>query len=454
MLDPLQILLLIYSATLVINLIGGIVLFKLHSHELFKILIAMWGFSLLNFLLQGIFLTPGLGMYISFSTYLFVSFCLYHFSNFILKSKDSFYAVEILCAALFLMGLIVLLITKNYFLGSWFAAIAIAVPMVISSYRLWNSQAGFGPKSLSILLFFNAVHFLDYPILRAHPLGALWGFSIALVLLFGFSAFFPGFILLQISKDYASGLEREVKSRTKELEEAFDQNKTLVNILGHDLSTPLTVLDFYFEEIMTEKASPVHVEYGAKAVRSLQTLFRIVAKVKDLQSITYGKQNVENKKIHLCEVVTEIIRDLENSLALKKLNCNFVNLTNSDVVILGDRDLLKNQILSNLISNAIKFSYPNSRIDIIISENIKYVNVTVEDQGIGIPNDLLPKIFKWSEKTSRHGTNGERGTGLGLPLVKTCVEMMKGSIRVESISKESLDSKTGSKFIIQFDRVA
>ncbi|MBC7539061.1 MAG: HAMP domain-containing histidine kinase [Bacteriovorax sp.] len=454
MINQLQILLLIYSVILVINLTTGLMLFKLHRHELFKILIAMWAFSLINFFLQGIFITPGLGMYISFSTYLLVSLCLYQFSNFLLKRIRDSYAIEFTCAAILLLGAFCFRFTNNYSLVSSFAAVAIAIPMLISSYRLWNSKVGPGSNALSILLLFNSIHFLDYPILRFYPSGAIWGFSIALIILIIFSTFFPGFILLQMSNTYTLELEKKVKFRTKDLEEALDQNKTLVNILCHDLSNPLTILDFYLERIFEENDSISHGKYGSNVKQSLKIILTIVAKVKELQAISLGKKNIESKKINLHEAVNEILGNFENSLILKNLSLNFTNLANTDTVILGDIDLLKNQIFTNLISNAIKFSYQDSIIEIIVSENIKHVNIVIEDHGMGIPDELLLKIFKWSEKTNRNGTNGESGTGFGLPLVKTCVEMMGGSIRVESIPKESLDSISGSKFIVQFDKFA
>jgi signal transduction histidine kinase len=451
--ETLQILLAIYSIVLVVNLIISVVLSKLQRHELFKILSAMWGFSLINFFLQGIFLTPGIAMYLSFSTAILISLSLYHFSNYILKRNVSLYKMGTISAFFTLVGIIILIVTHNYSLASVFAAIAIAIPMFTSSYHLWRSKIGPASKVLSIFLFLNAIHFLDYPLLRSHPSGALWGFSIALVLLFGFSAFFPGYVLLQISSDYSIGLEKEVKNRTQELEEAVDQNKTLVNILCHDLSTPLTVLDFYFEEIMIEKPSPVHVEYGAKAVRSLQTLFNIVAKVKNLQAIGYGKKSIENEEIDISKLIIDMIDGFSNNLELKNLKLNFINLADPQIIIRGDEDLLKNQIFSNIISNAIKFSYHDSTINIIVNQNAKHVNVTIEDQGMGIPSELLPRLFKWSEKTSRIGTSGEIGTGFGLPLVKTYLEMMGASIKVESTPKEGPDSHSGSKFIVQFVRV-
>jgi signal transduction histidine kinase len=452
--NTLQVLLLIYSAVLIINLVVSAVLFKLYSHYLFKILIAMWGFSLVNFFMQGIFISPGIGMYFSFSTYTFVSLSLHYFSNFILKKKSISFSILGLSLGLSLLGGVFCSLTNNFVLASWFASFSIAIPLLLSSYQLGKSQNGAGVKALSFLLFINAIHFLDYPILRLHPTGAVFGFSIALVLLFAFSTFFPGFILYQISRDYSVGLEREVKLRTRELEEAVDQNKTLVNILCHDLSSPLTVLDFYFEEIMQEKPSLVHIEYGTKAQRSLQTLFNVVAKVKDLQEIAYGKKTLQLHKVNVEEILQEMIRDYESQLKEKKLSVSLMNHCDGEMIIDGDKVILKNQVFSNLFSNAIKFSYPGSTIRLNLSKEKESVFVTVEDRGMGIPQELIGRLFKWSEKTNRAGTNNEKGTGFGLPLAKTCVEMMKGSIRVESVYEKTPHSDTGTKFIVQFDKAS
>lgn len=452
MINQLQILLTIYSIILVINLAVSIVLYRLYRHKLFKLLIAVWGGCFLNFLLQGIYQNPGIGMYVSFSTYLLVSFYLHLFSNYVLKKNESFYKLAAVCVGLFFTGIIILLMSHNYFWASWFAASSIVIPMFMSSYQLWCSKIGSGEKLLAILLFFNAVHFLDYPILISHELGALWGFSIALMLLFSFSTFLPGYILIQISRNYSSSLKTEVKIRTKELEDAVDQNKLLVNILCHDLSSPLTTLDFYFDEIKNEQFSPVHIEYGSKAMRSMEKILNIVAKVKNLQAFSYDKKTVEIKKINLLEVINESIEDFETALAEKILVINVINLTKQEVFIVADWDLLKNQVLSNLLSNAIKFSQNDNHINITVLENENFILVTIEDKGIGIPSSLLPGLFKWSEHTSRIGTNGEQGTGFGLPIVKECIEMMKGSIRVESVTKDQLDSDSGSKFILQFER--
>jgi signal transduction histidine kinase len=370
-----------------------------------------------------------------------------------LKNNKSFFTVGAVSSIFILLGLITYGVIHNYEIASAIAAIGIAIPMFVSSIYLWKSRISNKTKVLSCLLFLNALHFLDYPFLRSHPSGALWGFSIALLLLFSFSAFFPGYILLQISEEYSLGLEIEVKKRTAELVETLDQNKVLVNILCHDLSSPLTVLGFCIDEMFENNLSASQIEYGEKAKRSLGKMLTIVKKVKDLQAITYKKKKVNLDKINLFEVLEEVMTDFKDICFNKNIILKLTNQKTKAVEILGDKDILRNHILSNLLSNAIKFSYQNSVINLEINEDENFVHLLVKDHGTGIPKELLPKIFNWNEETTRNGTNGEKGTGLGMPLVKTCVEMIGASIRVESQTKESPDSESGSKFIIQFDKL-
>jgi len=101
-------------------------------------------------------------------------------------------------------------------------------------------------------------------------------------------------------------------------------------------------------------------------------------------------------------------------------------------------------IIRNLLSNAIKFSNPNG--EIIISSNKKgeFIEISVQDFGIGIEPEIIPHLFEFNSNISRPGTMGETGTGLGLNLVKEFVEKHGGKIWVESKTRE------GSAFIFTF----
>jgi signal transduction histidine kinase len=96
-----------------------------------------------------------------------------------------------------------------------------------------------------------------------------------------------------------------------------------------------------------------------------------------------------------------------------------------------DRNKIE-QVLNNLISNAIKYSYPNTTIRIEVLRQGDFVVTKVIDQGQGIPADELPHVFKPFQKASTKPTAGEKSTGLGLAIVKKIIEGHQGEIGVES----------------------
>jgi signal transduction histidine kinase len=95
-----------------------------------------------------------------------------------------------------------------------------------------------------------------------------------------------------------------------------------------------------------------------------------------------------------------------------------------------------NSIIQNLISNAIKYSYENSVIILSMIANEEFIAVSVADSGVGIPEKILPRLFKPDSIHTTRGTNNEIGTGFGLLLCKEMVERNGGSIWVESIHKK------------------
>ena len=100
--------------------------------------------------------------------------------------------------------------------------------------------------------------------------------------------------------------------------------------------------------------------------------------------------------------------------------------------VLAEETSFINSVLVNVLSNAIKFSSRGSVIKVRASAGDNDVTLTVTDQGIGIPPELLDKLFEPSEPTTRPGTDGENGTGFGLPLTSKFVAAYGGSVSVDS----------------------
>jgi signal transduction histidine kinase len=106
--------------------------------------------------------------------------------------------------------------------------------------------------------------------------------------------------------------------------------------------------------------------------------------------------------------------------------------TDEDLPVLLLDPAKMEQVLNNLISNAIKFSYPGSSVEIHITKEKSQVLISVRDEGQGIPVDELDDLFKWFGKTSIKGTGGEGSTGLGLAIAQRIVLEHHGTIWVES----------------------
>lgn len=115
-----------------------------------------------------------------------------------------------------------------------------------------------------------------------------------------------------------------------------------------------------------------------------------------------------------------------------------------------DRIAFFNQVLNNIFSNAIKFSSENSKIELNVREETRYIRLSIRDNGIGIPSNLVSRLFDHLSKTTRKGTKGESGTGFGLPLANAFVKAFGGKITV--ISKTEIDNH-GTVFHIYLQKV-
>ncbi|NRA46218.1 MAG: ATP-binding protein [Oligoflexales bacterium] len=114
---------------------------------------------------------------------------------------------------------------------------------------------------------------------------------------------------------------------------------------------------------------------------------------------------------------------------------------------------LLNDVINNLLTNAIKFSYDNGTITVkcYLSQDWKVVEII--DKGMGIPKNLIGKLFDYYKSTSRLGTQGEKGTGFGLPLVKSFMDAYHGCIDVKSTEKGKGEGH-GTTFTLKFKNAA
>lgn len=244
-------------------------------------------------------------------------------------------------------------------------------------------------------------------------------------------------------------LEEEIAKRT------FDYKK-LLNIVCHDIATPINILQIDMQTIRNEVShlDPKFQKICQRMNSAINNTYEILDKVRNLHKLKSGQIKAEIEEINLTKIVEEIMLLFEAKLLEKNLTLHFDNkLSLTRHRVYADASMLKNQVLSNLLSNAIKFSNAGTAIYIKTFVDEQSVKLTVEDEGIGIPEEIINNLFEFDKKKSRRGTLGEPGTGFGMPVAKVCLSEFGADILVTSREKTNFTSNHGTAFTIVFPAV-
>lgn len=223
----------------------------------------------------------------------------------------------------------------------------------------------------------------------------------------------------------------------------------LLNIVTHDIANPLTLISGHAELLLVQEASPAHTNALRRIARASELITDILHKVRQIQAAKAGKLRIETSPVSLSQIFDKLRFVFEARLEHKKQTLR-IDLPSAlqDVMVHAEPVMLLNEVLSNLVSNAIKFSPSGSVIDLAVTRAQNFMRIEVRDQGMGIPKDLIPHIFDDFRSTSRPGTEGETGTGFGLPLARHVAEAFGGSLHVTSRGSDDTRGVTGTTFIL------
>jgi signal transduction histidine kinase len=187
---------------------------------------------------------------------------------------------------------------------------------------------------------------------------------------------------------------------------------------------------------------------GAKFERATKAMTNILEGVRHMTAIEDGKVSLKIAPVPFTEVFSELreifqdrMREKQVSLVLRDPEALILHVSRTEFIY---------QVLCNIISNAIKFSDKGGQIIVTAGSSAGVREISVQDFGVGMPPRLVENVFVKDTATSRPGTLGEKGTGFGMPIMKSYVEMMGGSVRVESKVKGDGVSDHGTTFILSF----
>lgn len=222
----------------------------------------------------------------------------------------------------------------------------------------------------------------------------------------------------------------------------------LIHILCHDLANPLHTLKLilnYSEEY--EDLSPDHLKNMKINAEHMEGIIDLV---RNMMAMKEGKDHIEMTEINLLTALNSSIQILDQKFKDKDITPEIK--ISPDIQVWANITSLVNSVLNNILTNAIKFSNPRTPIQIVGKTENKRVILSIQDFGIGIPSEILEIIFKIDRRTSRFGTNGEKGVGFGMPLVKKFMDSYGGRIEIFSKTEVSGTEKTGTRVDLIFKK--
>lgn len=238
----------------------------------------------------------------------------------------------------------------------------------------------------------------------------------------------------------------ELANEIEKLHQCLDQKHHLIRLLCHDLSNSLTIISGSSEILRLGDIEPEIKEQRIEAIHKASHFIQeMISKVRQIEALKASQLTLDIKPVHLGEVFDNLQFIFADSLRKKDLRLTIDNHLAPDTMCLADSITLCHQVLNNLVNNAIKFSYPGSEVIIKATQHDpKQISIQIMDRGVGMSQELLARIFDPSGSKTRAGTSGETGTGFGLCLVKTFVDMYGGTIEVESQEIECHPKDHGS----------
>lgn len=259
-------------------------------------------------------------------------------------------------------------------------------------------------------------------------------------------------------KRYRNHLEDLVAQRTAELtdtnaqlqdakelaEQANDLKDKFVSLVAHDLRSPLSGIISALEYLHTDDETPLNEEHAEIVERLLEigkSLVQMIEDVLNIGRLKSGKITPRREEVKTRQLIENVLNNL-GYLARQK-GIELINEIPAEHILSVDPSLY-GEVVQNLASNGIKFCNKGNRIRFYIPEG-RNMTVAVEDNGIGIKEESLPKLFKIEEKTSTPGTAGEQGTGFGLPFSQDIMIAHGGLLSVQSVYGQ------GTTFFIELD---
>ncbi len=250
----------------------------------------------------------------------------------------------------------------------------------------------------------------------------------------------------------AAELNARVNTQVRRLDDAdaiklkIQEQQELIHVLAHDLRNPLVACRGLVE--LVEAGDADILTMGPRLRQSMQKCLDTIELVRKKGLLEEDVSQLSLEPILIRREMDSVLDDFAEVMQRKGIRV--LNSIPEDLYVQSERTSLNNVVFSNLVSNAIKFSYPNSKVEISATESDGIVEVRIKDYGMGIPEFLMPQIFNPRKVTRRAGTLNEQGTGYGMGLVRKLMTVYGGGIAIDSTAKSADNRNHGTTMMLRF----
>lgn len=353
-----------------------------------------------------------------------------------------------------LLNIVPLVNTLDVFYITFTLEMVTMIVIIFKAFSEWNIEIKIFSSGFTLLCLLGIMDILNWNFNINHSDTYLtqWGMtffilSLALVLIFDFIKTQKS---VEIYSEEVKLKEIIITERKRELEEAMinDKLKTeFISNISHEFRTPLNIIVSSIQLLSLYEKNGTIFEAKADLKKYLEImkqnsyrLIRLVNNIIDITKIDTGYLELKLENHNIVAVVEDITLSVADYIKSKGISLTF-DTDVEEKILACDSDKIERVIL-NLLSNAVKFSNPGSDIFVDIHDMDSEVVISIEDTGIGMEKDKLNLIFNRFAQVDRSFTRNHEGSGIGLSLVKSLVEMHGGKITVQS------EYEKGSKFII------
>jgi two-component system phosphate regulon sensor histidine kinase PhoR len=223
------------------------------------------------------------------------------------------------------------------------------------------------------------------------------------------------------------------RNEIAELRERENFRREFIGNISHELKTPIFNIQGYLLTLLDGAIDDEEINrrYLKRANKSVDRMINIIDDLETISALESDRMQVFAEKFDLNLLVKDVLELLEGPSRKKQVNLGVKKENEKPVMVMADRSKIE-QVLINLIGNAIKYGNENGKVEVSFFDMDEHILTEISDNGVGIPSEDLPRIFERFYRVDKSRSRDAGGTGLGLSIVKHILEAHKQSINVRS----------------------